>query len=194
MYYSSFRIRNFKGIKDTTVTLAEQSKAGVFAFVGLNESGKTTILEAIHSFSPDSATGELVGSEGKSGVPFRERVPRHLISNFTDDVSVTATVRISAEEKKDIIQSLKREPQLIVDPDSFPDEVTIERQQRFNGGDFVASYFSLRTPMQIKTGKQKKWRAPNKEEREQIRDEIYNRTPILRIFRPLFSISRIKYF
>ncbi len=44
---------------------------GVFAFVGLNESGKTTILEAIHSFSPDEATSELVGGDDKSGVPFK---------------------------------------------------------------------------------------------------------------------------
>ena len=82
MYYTSFRIRNFKGIRDTSIKFAEQSKAGVFAFVGLNESGKTTILEAIHSFSPDLATSQVVGGEGKTGVPYKNRVPRHLISNF----------------------------------------------------------------------------------------------------------------
>ena len=53
MKYKSFRIKNFKGIKDTTVVLQGVAGAGVFAFVGLNESGKTTVLEAIHSFSPD---------------------------------------------------------------------------------------------------------------------------------------------
>ena len=63
MHYSSFRIQNFKGIKDTTIKLSDQSRMGVFAFVGLNESGKTTILEAIHSFSPDYATKALVGGK-----------------------------------------------------------------------------------------------------------------------------------
>ena len=43
MHYKSFRIKNFKGIKDATVNFAEHSKMGVYAFVGLTESGKTTI-------------------------------------------------------------------------------------------------------------------------------------------------------
>ena len=83
MRYKSFRIQNFKGIKDTTVRLETVGGASVFAFVGLNESGKTTVLEAIHSFSPDAATSELLGGEEGTGVPIRDRVPRHLISSFT---------------------------------------------------------------------------------------------------------------
>ena len=63
MRYDSFRIQNFKGIKDTTVQLQSVAGASVFAFVGLNESGKTTVLEAIHSFAPDEATSELLGGE-----------------------------------------------------------------------------------------------------------------------------------
>ena len=151
------RIQNFKGIRDTTIKWAEQSKVAVFAFVGLNESGKTTILEAIHSFSPDLATSEVVGGEGKSGVPFRDRVPRHLISNFSGDVSVTATVRIAETEKKDIIDSLKRQNQLILDPESIPSEIATERHQRFKDGDFLESYFTLRCDVRVKTGRQKKW-------------------------------------
>ena len=76
----------FKGIKDTTVSLQSVAGASVFAFVGLNESGKTTILEAIHSFSPDDATSELLGGAKEVGVPFSERVPRHQLSNFTGDL------------------------------------------------------------------------------------------------------------
>ena len=182
MYYTSFRIQHFKGIKDTTIKLAEQTKMGVFAFVGLNESGKTTILEAIHSFSPDFASSELVGGEGKSGVPFRNRVPRHLISNFSGDVSVVATVMVTEDEKKEIIASLKREEKLIIDAESIPDEISLERHQRFKSGDFVKNCFSLRTNIRVKTGRQKKWRAPTSDERVLIRDEIYNRTPDIAYF------------
>ncbi len=182
MYYTRFRIQNFKGIRDTTIKWAEQSKVAVFAFVGLNESGKTTILEAIHSFSPDLATSEVVGGEGKSGVPFRDRVPRHLISNFSGDVSVTATVRIAETEKKDIIDSLKRQNQLILDPESIPSEIAIERHQRFKDGDFLKSYFTLRCAVRVKTGHQKKWRAPSSDEQTTIRDEIYNRPPDISYF------------
>lgn len=182
MYYTSFRIQNFKGIKDTTIKFAEQSKAGVFAFVGLNESGKTTILEAIHSFSPDLATSEVVGGEGKTGVPFKDRVPRHLISNFTGDVSVTATLRISEAERSDIVTRLKDEHDLTVNPETIPDNLPIERHQRFKNGDFVKSYFTMRCSVRVKTGRQKKWRTPTAEEQTIIRDEIYGRAPDIAYF------------
>ena len=182
MYYTSFRIQNFKGIKDTTIKLAEQSKAGVFAFVGLNESGKTTILEAIHSFSPDLATSEVVGGEGKTGVPFKDRVPRHLISNFTGDVSITATLRISGAERAEIVSDLKDEHDLTVDPETIPDDLPIERHQRFKNGDFVKSYFTMRCSVRVKKGRQKKWRAPTAEEQASIRDKIYCRTPDIAYF------------
>ena len=77
MQYVSFRIQNFKGIKDTKVSLKSVAGASVFAFVGLNESGKTTVLQAIHSFAPDEATSELLGGGEGIGVPFDDRVPRH---------------------------------------------------------------------------------------------------------------------
>ena len=182
MHYTEFRVRNFKGIRDTTIRLAERSSVGVFAFVGLNESGKTTILEAIHSFSPDSSTGELVGGGGESGVPFPARVPRHQISNFTGDVSVTATARLSDEERAEIVGDLKREAEIILDPASIPEHVQIERQQRFENGDFVKSFFTLRTEVRIKTGRQRKWRAPDIDEQAAIRDEIYDRMPDIAYF------------
>lgn len=188
MYYTSFRIRNFKGIKDTTIKLAEQSKAGVFAFVGLNESGKTTILEAIHSFSPDLATSEVVGGDGKSGVPFKDRVPRHLISNFTGDVSVTATVRVSKAERSELISEIRSEHNITVDSESIPDDVPIERHQRFRNGDFLDSFFTLRCSVRVKTGRQKKWRAPTADEQVIIRDELYSRTPDIAYF-PTFVFN-----
>lgn len=182
MYYTSFRIQNFKGIKDTTIKLAEQSKVGVFAFVGLNESGKTTILEAIHSFSPDLATSEVVGGKGKTGVPFKHRVPRHLISNFTGDVSVTATLRISNKERSEIISTIKQEHDLLIDFDSIPEDLPIERHQRFKNGDFIESYFSMRCNLHVKSGRQKNWRSPSREEKEQIKQQIYSRAPDIAYF------------
>lgn len=182
MYYTKFRIQNFKGIQDTTVNLSARAKAGVFAFVGLNESGKTTILEAIHSFSPDNTTGLLVGGQGRSGVPIEERVPRHLLSNFTGDVSVSASVRINGAEKDELAEIITEEHELVLDVEAIPDEITIERHQQFKNGDFVESYFSLRTPFSVKKKRQKKWRKPTKQEREWIRDAIYNMAPDIAYF------------
>jgi AAA15 family ATPase/GTPase len=155
---------------------------GVFAFVGLNESGKTTILEAIHSFSPEMETSELVRGDDTFGVPYKNRVPRHLISNFSDDVSVTATVKLDDEEKQLIVNSMKSEHNIFIDLDTIPDEIQFERYQRFENGDFIKNYFTLRTKIKVKTGKQKKWRKPTSDENVLLRGEIYQHTPDIAYF------------
>jgi hypothetical protein len=162
MRYKSFRIQNFKGIKDTTVELDGVAGASVFAFVGLNESGKTTVLEAIHSFSPDATTRELLGGEEGLGVPFKDRVPRHLISEFTGDVSVTATLTVTPSDKTAIANLLFEKHHLNLH--EFPDEVAFQRQQRFANGDFKRNYFFLRTKFLVKQANQRKWRTPSLEE------------------------------
>ena len=46
MRFIRFDIQNFKGIKSATLDLVPAG-ANVFTLIGLNESGKTTILEAL---------------------------------------------------------------------------------------------------------------------------------------------------
>lgn len=178
MQYEQFRIRNFKGIKDTTVKLKTSGGAGVFALVGLNESGKTTILEAVHSFSPDNATSELLGGEG---VPYKERVPRHLVSTFTGDVSVEATLRATPVDIAKIAERLLSEHGLIVEGD-LPERFVFERHQRFAGGDFASAHFTLRTNLQVKRKKQTKFRTADSTERIAIRDLIFSFTPDIAYF------------
>lgn len=182
MRYKSFRVQNFKGIKDTTINLDAFVGTGVFALVGLNESGKTTVLEAIHSFSPDEATSELLGGEEGTGVPFNQRVPRHLISEFTGDVSVTATLSVTEDDKRQIANSLWASAELALDVESFPDQVVFERKQRFEGGDFEASFFLLKTPLLVKTKQQRKWRAPEGGERAAVRKAVSERIPDIAYF------------
>jgi len=180
--YTKFRIKNFKGIKDTTIDLQSIAGASVFAFVGLNESGKTTILEAIHSFAPDTATSELVGGDEESGVPYNERVPRHQLSSFTGDVSVSATLDVDKTDISRILKALLDGRGLTVDEPTFPTEVIFERKQHFENGDYQENYFTLLTQPKVRTKGQRKWREPTQEEAEYIRDEVYWHTPDIAYF------------
>ncbi len=188
MRYLRFRIRNFKGIKDTTINLETIAGASVFAFVGLNESGKTTILEAIHSFSPDDATSELLAGDKHVGVPFAERVPRHQLSSFTGNVSVMATLQVQDEEKQTIAKQLAKERQLTLDWSSIPSELTFERKQRFADGDLQKNYFDILGDFRVRTPGNRKWRAPTAEELTLIRDEAYSFTPDISYF-PTFVFN-----
>lgn len=51
MRYTFFEFENFKGIRKARLDLSpEDSAARVYTLVGLNESGKTTVLKAIDHF------------------------------------------------------------------------------------------------------------------------------------------------
>ncbi|MEE6249373.1 MAG: AAA family ATPase, partial [Bdellovibrionota bacterium] len=182
MYYTGFRIKNFKGIKDTTIKLRDQSKMNVFSFVGLNESGKTTILEAIHSFSPDSATNKLVGTEKKEGILVKNLVPRHLISNFSDDITVSANIKFEKGEKETFIKKVKESHDITINSETLPDEINLERIQRFKNGDYEKTLFNLITKIELKSGKQKKWRSPTAEEDETLKSLFKEMSPNIAYF------------
>ncbi|GHH12613.1 hypothetical protein GCM10008023_13010 [Sphingomonas glacialis] len=193
MRYESFRIQNFKGIKDTTVSLKTVGGASVFAFVGLNESGKTTVLEAIHTFSPDVATSELVGGDDETSIPFTERVPRHLLSEFTGDVTVTAEVSVSPADIKSAGSTLKLLHGITIDESSMVDNLTFSRRQRFSGGDFQNNFLNLIDTPNVKTVNQKKWRSANADEKTKIRNALYNLSPDIAYF-PTFVFDFPKKF
>lgn len=182
MRYKSFIIKNFKGIKEARVNLETLTGANIFAFVGLNESGKTTLLEAIHSFAPDAATSELLGGMEGSGVPINERVPRHLLSEFTGFVSVTAELSATERDKKRAASLIREKLRIEVDLASFPDTICLERSSKFERGDFKGNFFTLRTALNVKSKSGKKWRAPTGQEIVPIRDLLFSLAPRIAYF------------
>ncbi|MFM2229443.1 MAG: hypothetical protein RL607_701 [Bacteroidota bacterium] len=89
MKYTKFVINNFKGITDLTIDLNRRPESKVLTFVGLNESGKTTILEAIKSLCdpPDENT-------------LHKFIPKNKKLNFNDTISITAELDVSNEDEK----------------------------------------------------------------------------------------------
>jgi len=58
MKYEKLIIENFKGSSEVEIDLSRPATSKIFPLVGLNESGKTTILEAIDFFHDDSIEAE----------------------------------------------------------------------------------------------------------------------------------------
>src|SRR5690349_20087247 len=89
MRFLSFRIKNFKGIKDITLKLDKSSKA--YTLVGLNESGKTSILEAINAFS------NIVTKDNRHTL-----IPKSEKLNFNGIIAISAVLELSGADKKEI--------------------------------------------------------------------------------------------
>ena len=63
MRVRTFRLKNFKGIKSTEIQITNGPPGNIITLIGLNESGKTTVLEGIANFGlNDPETNSLVGT------------------------------------------------------------------------------------------------------------------------------------
>ncbi|MCE3278110.1 MAG: family ATPase [Bacteroidetes bacterium] len=117
MHYSKFIIQNYKGIKNITIDLEKEPKSKILTLVGLNESGKTSILEAIDLFENDT-------NEADS----HKLIPKNHKSNFNDNVTVKAILKLNAKDEKLIKLYAKTINFLITDTIG---EIEIERIKCF---------------------------------------------------------------
>lgn len=163
MKFLGFKISNFKGIRESEIRFSQTDDARVHTLVGLNESGKTTVLEAIHSFSPDGDTEIVVGNVATAQQQRQQRVPRHRISDFTGRVSVVATIRFDDGDKESLSRKLMADGTKL-DIDSLDDEFTYERYQQYDNGDFKGAFNATSLNLKVKSGKQRKFRKPTNEE------------------------------
>jgi predicted ATP-dependent endonuclease of OLD family len=110
MRFVGFQLRNFKGIKAVSLDLTK-APSPAHALVGLNESGKTTILEAISSFTygedddlhPLEMPGPRFERDPNSWVPIGER------ANFNGAIEVSATLRLDDADRRAVAKALKSE-------------------------------------------------------------------------------------
>lgn len=133
MRYASFRIQNFKGIVDTRIDV--QTRGGshtAVTLVGLNESGKTTILEAIHSFSPDESTNVLLSGKTLERVPPESLIPRQDQASFTGNVSVAAEVVATQEDYEALRAEVSRSHGIRLEIEDLPRKFTVERRLTFD--------------------------------------------------------------
>ncbi|GLS32212.1 AAA domain-containing protein [Mesorhizobium albiziae] len=182
MRYKKFEIKNFKGIRNATLEFDPFGNARVYSLVGLNESGKTTILEAIHSFSPDADTQIVVGSVSTIEEQRRQRVPKDKISDFTGDISISAALTMDKGDKDKII-TFSRNKGITIDPACLTDEFTYSRIQRYKDGDFVGPFRGCSLNLKVRSGKQKTLRDPDwKSEEMPILNYIESLFPVIAYF------------
>ncbi|MDN3460806.1 AAA family ATPase [Rhodococcus sp. APC 3903] len=104
MRYQSFKFSNFKGIDSAEIKI----NGGVTTLIGLNESGKTTLLEAMFCFSYGDADIDSISPELKSLRDPVQWIPIAQRANFNGEVTITAKVALEAGDKSAFIQYLKQ--------------------------------------------------------------------------------------
>jgi len=145
MRFVSFEIENFKGIEHAKVDLIP-SGAGVFTLIGLNESGKTTVLEAISKFRPDEERTEALYGSSSSEAPPTSFVPKQKKSNFTGDIAIKAVLKFDEGELAELITRIENSHDIEFDRDSISEEFSVRRVFTFESSDFkrVTNYWFLK--------------------------------------------------
>lgn len=108
MHYTYFRIQNFRGIRELRLDLRKSPRAYIYPLIGLNESGKTTILEAINFFSYGAEQVEAV-QPGPSPLrtDIHDLIPITQRSNFNGLISIEAGLELDDDDVADLTQHLQ---------------------------------------------------------------------------------------
>ena len=109
MRYTKFTVKNFRGIIDAALPLSGKPDTRVHTLVGLNESGKTTILEAINHFHYRKEGLEALELDGYAILDQHSLIPISKRANFNEAVEIEATVEPDAEDEKEIAKQLRKE-------------------------------------------------------------------------------------
>lgn len=153
---TSITICNFKGIKEVTLDFDKKGQPPVTTLIGLNESGKTTILEALsHFVSGDSAVSSLFdGVHSKSAIS--SLIPVNKKANFTGDITISAKIKLTEQDFKSA-NKLAETLGLELDPTTFIGTKEVRRSYRFKDSVYedYTNYWEIL--LQVKKGRTKRY-------------------------------------
>ncbi len=135
MRFKSFEIKNFRGISKAALNLAHRQSGNVNVLVGLNESGKTTVLEALYNFQSNPNLRRLDPSNvARTPKDYQAMLPIGKRALFNDAVEISATFEIESEDRVLIDAFLKKEFGFV--ESWYPDEFEISHSISFKDSSY----------------------------------------------------------
>jgi predicted ATPase/5S rRNA maturation endonuclease (ribonuclease M5) len=99
MKHRYIEIQNYRGIEHIRLEFTAQPRAKVYTLVGLNESGKTTILEAINSVVSNTESLNSLDLPGYIVRDAHELIPISKRSNFNGEIKVTVGYGVDEDDQ-----------------------------------------------------------------------------------------------
>src|ERR1700681_3524516 len=107
MHFTHFTVKNFKGIEEARLDLLAKPHSRVHTLIGLNESGKTTLLEAINLIEYRDRLDAL-NLPGYISYDPHELIPISKRSNFNGENPLEAVVKLDPGDRAGIAAELKK--------------------------------------------------------------------------------------
>ncbi|MFS1583922.1 MAG: AAA family ATPase [Candidatus Arsenophonus phytopathogenicus] len=181
MKFLQFEIKNFKGIEHCIVKLSPQG-ANIFTLIGLNESGKTSILEAISLFNANRKEDDDISKNLLTTLTSQnplDYIPKHLQSNFTNKISIEATLELDNNLKINLINTMRKYGYLCDNVNEIDNTMTISRKFSFKDSilqeeELDTRYIGLSyNAKKIKSKKTKKYSLFCDDSIKELDNEIY---------------------
>lgn len=184
MRYQKFSINNFRGIKELEIPLPLNPR--VITLVGLNESGKTTILEALNHFTYNTESLAPLEIKGYGIKDPNTLIPISKKSNFNGSISISATAHMDAEDVASVNKHLRSigVKQTTLTPRTFE----IKQELNFENSVFKASANTWGLQFQTKGGKSRSLKKATNVEWQAAVAHLKARMPSL-IYFPTFSLE-----
>lgn len=135
MKFKEFKIINFKGINNISINLDKSPSANVYTLIGLNESGKTSILEAINFFDQNNEGLRALDLPGSKIEDYNSIIPISKRDNYTGVSSIEATIKFEADDIDKVNEFVSQNT--IYDKIVPLTEITITRNYEFKDSTFV---------------------------------------------------------
>lgn len=134
-----FTIRNYKGIEETSITLDDRTNNPIITLIGLNESGKTTILEALSYFvSSDKLVSSLFG-KNRAKTKTNEIIPINRRSAFNASIEIEAVVVLNEKDIREI-SALATSKDLYIDLERISTPFTLTKEMIFEDSILTSSH------------------------------------------------------
>lgn len=128
MKFNKIEIKNYKGIEETVLELSNSPKGNVYTLVGINESGKTSILEAINSFEYNaekgsSAVSNAIKPDLNQIIPIKDK------ANFNGNIELITTIEFETEDYNELCSWTKDNCDFVIQNEI--NEVTIRQTYKY---------------------------------------------------------------
>lgn len=130
MKYVEFEIQNYKGIQKTRIKLSKK-RGLVYTLVGLNESGKTTLLESLNHFRPDIKGIHALAQKSINESSIEALVPKEKKDNFNGQISISARVAFEEGDIEKIVKDCRDRLDIDIQIESIPKDFKICRHHKF---------------------------------------------------------------
>lgn len=181
MKFTHFKFKNFKGIEEMTIDFRKIPQSNVYTLVGLNESGKTTILEAINYFVYKGDSLKALDLDGYTIDNIHKLIPIGKRDNFNDSILIEAGLEL---EENDIYVLKQKYALHDISAVSIEKEVTFTQLYNFENSEYIREkskntwYFKAKG----KKKNEKKIRDLKNEENLKINPDIKNMIPHILYF------------